>query len=72
MLKTLNKFSKIKTSTITTVHSYTSDQPLLDTANFDLKEVGLQQKILYLILIYHQNGLKKFYLNLKIKYFLQL
>ena len=37
MLKTLNKFSKIKTSTITTVHSYTSDQPLLDTANFDLK-----------------------------------
>ena len=37
MLKALNNFNKIKCSSLTTIHSYTSDQPLLDIANPDLK-----------------------------------
>tara|TARA_A100000164_G_scaffold204237_1_gene181222 strand:+ start:1202 stop:2206 length:1005 start_codon:yes stop_codon:yes gene_type:complete len=37
MLKALNKFGDIKCSSLTTIHSYTSDQPLLDIANPDLK-----------------------------------
>ena len=37
MLKVLNDYSEIKCSSLTTVHSYTSDQPLLDIAKSDLK-----------------------------------
>ena len=37
MLKILNEYNQIESSTLTTVHSYTSDQPLLDIANPDLK-----------------------------------
>ena len=37
MLKILNDYNEIECSSLTTVHSYTSDQPLLDIANPDLK-----------------------------------
>ena len=37
MLKILNEYNEIECSSLTTVHSYTSDQPLLDIANPDLK-----------------------------------
>ena len=37
MLKILNEYNEIECSSLTTVHSYTSDQPLLDIANIDLK-----------------------------------
>ena len=37
MLKILNDFNSIKSSSLTTIHSYTSDQPLLDLAKSDLK-----------------------------------
>ena len=37
MLKILNSYSDIKCSSLTTIHSYTSDQPLLDIAKSDLK-----------------------------------
>tara|TARA_B100001113_G_scaffold315632_1_gene281972 strand:+ start:405 stop:1409 length:1005 start_codon:yes stop_codon:yes gene_type:complete len=37
MLKALNEFSEIECCSLTTIHSYTSDQPLLDIANNDLK-----------------------------------
>ena len=37
MLKILNEYNEIECSSLTTVHSYTSDQPLLDMANPDLK-----------------------------------
>jgi len=37
MLKALNEFSEIECCSLTTIHSYTSDQPLLDIANTDLK-----------------------------------
>jgi len=37
MLKVLNNYSDIKCSSLTTIHSYTSDQPLLDIAKPDLK-----------------------------------
>ncbi len=37
MLKILNEYEEIKCSSLTTIHSYTSDQPLLDIANPDLK-----------------------------------
>ena len=37
MLKILNEYNEIECSYLTTVHSYTSDQPLLDMANPDLK-----------------------------------
>lgn len=37
MLKILNDYNEITCSSITTIHSYTSDQPLLDIANPDLK-----------------------------------
>tara|TARA_Y100000994_G_scaffold249420_1_gene260982 strand:- start:2528 stop:3562 length:1035 start_codon:yes stop_codon:yes gene_type:complete len=37
MLKILNSYNEIECSSLTTVHSYTTDQPLLDIANPDLK-----------------------------------
>ena len=37
ILKILNEYNEIECSSLTTVHSYTSDQPLLDIANPDLK-----------------------------------
>lgn len=37
LLKALDDFSEIECSSLTTIHSYTSDQPLLDIANPDLK-----------------------------------
>ena len=37
MLKCLNEFSEIECCSLTTIHSYTSDQPLLDIASHDLK-----------------------------------
>ena len=37
MLKILNEYNEIECTSLTTVHSYTSDQPLLDIANIDLK-----------------------------------
>ena len=37
MLKILSEYNEIECSSLTTVHSYTSDQPLLDMANPDLK-----------------------------------
>tara|TARA_B100000965_G_scaffold226940_1_gene189978 strand:+ start:497 stop:1501 length:1005 start_codon:yes stop_codon:yes gene_type:complete len=37
MLKILSEYNEIECSSLTTVHSYTSDQPLLDIANPDLK-----------------------------------
>ena len=37
LLKALNNFSQIECCSLTTIHSYTSDQPLLDIASPDLK-----------------------------------
>ena len=71
MLKLLNDFTEIECASATTIHSYTTDQPLLDMARPDLKRTVLQLKILFQISITHLNGFKKFCHILERKFFQQ-